>query len=52
MMIRTASDQTRSSIRVGNSGAPRNMPLLASQCQKTAQRAELVAPKTGGMAAK
>jgi hypothetical protein len=50
MMIGTASAKTRSSIRVGNSGVQRNMPLLASQCQKTAQRAELVTPKTGGMA--
>jgi hypothetical protein len=51
MMIGTANAKTHSTIRVGNSGAQRNMPLLASQCHKTAQRAELVAPKTGGMAA-
>jgi hypothetical protein len=51
MMIGTANAKTHSAIRVGNSGAQRNMPLLASQCHKTAQRAELVAPKTGGMAA-
>jgi hypothetical protein len=51
MMIGTTSANTRSTIRLGNSGAQRNLPLLASHCQKTAQRAELVAPKTGGMAA-
>jgi hypothetical protein len=51
MMIGTANAKTHSAIRVGNSGAQRNMPLLASQCHKTAQRAELVVPKTGGMAA-
>jgi hypothetical protein len=51
MTIGTTSANTHSTIRLGNSGAQRNMPLLASHCQKTAQRAELVAPKTGGMAA-
>jgi hypothetical protein len=49
MMIGTANAKTHSTIRVGNSGAQRNMPVLASQCQK-AQRAELVTAKTGGMA--
>jgi hypothetical protein len=51
MMIGTANAKIHSTIRVGNSGAQKNLPLLASHCQKTAQRAELVAPKTGGMAA-
>jgi hypothetical protein len=49
MMIGTANAKTRSTIRVGNSGAHRNLPLLASKCQ-SAQRAELASPKTGGMA--
>jgi hypothetical protein len=49
MTIGTANARTHSTIRVGNSGAQRNMPVLASQCQK-AQRAELVTAKTGGMA--
>jgi hypothetical protein len=49
MMVGTANAKTHSTIRVGNSGAQRNMPALASQCQK-AQRAELVTAKTGGMA--
>jgi hypothetical protein len=51
MMIATANAKTHSTIRLGNSGAQRNMPMLTSQCQK-AQRAELVMPKTGGMAQK
>jgi hypothetical protein len=51
MMIATANAKTQSTIRLGNSGAQRNMPMLTSQCQK-AQRAELVMPKTGGMAQK
>jgi hypothetical protein len=45
MMIGTANDKTRSTIRVGNSGAHHNLPVLASRCQKaTGARAELVAP--------
>jgi hypothetical protein len=51
MTIATANAKTHSTIRLGNSGAQRNMPLLTSQCQK-AQRAELTLPKTGGMAQK
>jgi hypothetical protein len=51
MMIATANAKTHSTIRLGNSGAQRNMPMLTSQCQK-AQRAELTLPKTGGMAQK
>lgn len=50
MMIGTTSASAHSTIRLGNSGAQKNLPLLASHCQKTAQRAELVMPKTGGMA--
>jgi hypothetical protein len=50
MMIGTSSANTHSTIRLGNSGAQRNLPLLTSQCQKGAQRAELVTAKTGGMA--
>lgn len=49
MMIGTSNARTHSTIRLGNSGAQRNLPLLASHCQK-AQRAELVTAKTGGMA--
>ena len=51
MMVATANAKTHSVIRLGNSGAQRNMPMLTSQCQK-AQRADLVMPKTGGMAQK
>lgn len=51
MMIATSNAKTHSVIRLGNSGAQRNMPMLTSQCQK-AQRAELVTTKTGGMAQK
>jgi hypothetical protein len=53
MTIGTSNTKTHSTIRLGNSGAQRNLPLLASHCQKTAQRAELVTAataKTGGMA--
>ena len=49
MMISTSNAKTKSTIRLGNSGAQRNMPILSSQCQK-AQRADLTMPKTGGMA--
>ena len=49
MMIGTANAKTRSTIRLGNAGAHRNLPMLAAQCQK-GQRAELASPKTGGMA--
>jgi hypothetical protein len=51
MMIATSNAKTHSTIRLGNSGAQRNMPMLTSQCQK-AQRAELVTAKTGGLALK
>ena len=49
MMIGTANAKAHSTIRVGNSGASRNLPMLASRCQKAA-RADLGAPKTGGLA--
>jgi hypothetical protein len=48
MMIGTANAKAQSTIRVGNSGAHRNLPMLASRCQN-AQRAELATPKTGGL---
>jgi hypothetical protein len=51
MMIATSNSKTHSIIRLGNSGAQRNMPMLTSQCQK-AQRADLVMPKIGGLALK
>jgi hypothetical protein len=49
MMIGTVNAKTHSTIRVGNSGAHRNLSLLASKC-RSAERAELDVPKTGGMA--
>jgi hypothetical protein len=49
MMIGTANSKSRSSIRVGNSGAHRNLPLLAARCQKSA-RADVGPSKTGGTA--
>jgi hypothetical protein len=49
MMIGTSNSKSRSSIRVGNSGAHRNLPLLASRCQKAA-RADIGPAKTGGAA--
>lgn len=49
MMIGTANAKAQSTIRVGNSGAHRNLPVLTSRCQKAA-RADLGTPKTGGLA--
>jgi len=50
IMIDTANAKIHSAIRVGNSGAHRSLPALASRCQKaTAARAELSTPKTGGL---
>jgi hypothetical protein len=46
MMIGTANEKTQSTIRVGNSGAHRSLPMLTAQCQQaTAARAELVTPQ-------
>lgn len=51
MTIETRSTGTVTGIRFGNTGALQNLPQLAAGCAKPAGgRAELSAPKTGGMA--
>jgi hypothetical protein len=53
MMIETASAGTLTGIRLGNTGAQQNLPRLTVGCAKALDnRADLVAPKTGGIAAK
>jgi hypothetical protein len=53
MMIETASAGMVTGIRLGNTGAQQSLPRLAAGCAKAiGNRAELVAPKTGGIAAK
>ena len=53
MMIETASAGTVTGIRLGNTGAQQNLPRLAAGCATALDnRADLVAPKTGGIAAK
>ena len=54
MMIETASAGTLTGIRLGNTGAQQDLPRLAAGCGKAIDnhRADLVAPKTGGIAAK
>jgi len=54
MMIETASAGTLTGIRLGNTGAQQDLPRLAAGCAKAIDnhRADLVAPKTGGIAAK
>lgn len=52
MMIETTSANTITGIRLGNTGAQQNLPQLTSSCGKAiGNRAELVTPKTGGLAA-
>ncbi|MFA6267097.1 MAG: hypothetical protein WC670_15440 [Pseudolabrys sp.] len=54
IVIETTSRETVTVIRIGNTGAPQNFPVLAAACSKPlGDRAEAaVAHKTGGMAAK
>jgi len=53
MTIETTSAGTVTGIRLGNTGAQQNLPRLAAGCAAAiGNRAELVAPKTGGIAAK
>jgi len=50
--IETRSDKQVTVIRLGNTGAPQNLPRLAAACSKVpGERAELSARKTGGLAA-
>lgn len=50
--IETQSDRQATVIRLGNTGAPQNLPRLAANCNKVpGDRAELSARKTGGLAA-
>jgi hypothetical protein len=50
MLVDTDSANLRTTIRIGNAGAARNLPQLASRCQAAGTRAELTAPRTGGLA--
>jgi len=51
MMIETESDGLVTGIRFGNTGAQDSLPRLAAACQKSVgDRADLAAPKTGGIA--
>jgi hypothetical protein len=51
MTITTKSDETRTAIRLGNTGAQQNLPRLAAACQKAlGDRAALATPRTGGLA--
>ena len=50
--IETKSDRQVTLIRLGNTGAPQNLPRLAANCSKgSGARAELTVRKTGGLAA-
>ncbi len=52
MTIETTSSGTVTAIRFGNTGAQQNLPRLAAGCVKAiGDRADLIAPKTGGIAA-
>jgi hypothetical protein len=52
MVIETESDGMVTAIRLGNTGAPQNMPQLTATCSKPiGARAELLPRKTGGLAA-
>jgi hypothetical protein len=52
LMVMTASGDLKTAIRLGNTGAGQNLPALALSCQNLPNtRADLPAPKTGGLAA-
>jgi hypothetical protein len=51
MTIDTETADTATTIRIGNAGAPQNLPLLAASCSKAiGNRADLSLPKTRGAA--
>ena len=52
LMVTTASRGLMTAIRLGNTGAGQNLPVLTASCEKAPgnNRAELVPPKTGGVA--
>ncbi|HEX3858485.1 MAG TPA: hypothetical protein VHV58_02705 [Pseudolabrys sp.] len=51
MTIDTETADTATTIRIGNSGAPQNVPLLAASCAKAiGNRADLSLPKTASAA--
>jgi hypothetical protein len=51
MMIETKSASTITGVRLGNTGAQQSLPRLAAGCVKAiGDRADLSAPKTGGIA--
>jgi hypothetical protein len=52
MTIRTRSAKLHTGIRIGNTGARKNLPDLAEACKKAPDnRANLPGPTTRGMAA-
>ncbi len=51
VVIETEGDRQATAIRLGNTGAPQNLPQLVAACSKAANRAELPVGKTGGLAA-
>lgn len=52
MVVETRSGRSVTDIRLGNTGARQSLPQLASGCATASgRRAELVGPKTGGLAA-
>jgi hypothetical protein len=51
LTVETKSGRLVTGIRIGNTGAQQNLPRLAGGCAKPiGDRAELTAPKTGGLA--
>jgi hypothetical protein len=52
MMIETSTGRIVTGIRIGNTGVKQSLPRLAARCvTPMGERAELTAPKTGGLAA-
>ena len=51
MMVTTSSDETRTAIRLGNTGAQQNLPRLVANCHKLpGDRAALEEHRAGGLA--
>jgi hypothetical protein len=53
LMVMTEGHDISTAIRLGNTGAGQNLPVLTASCSKSLNnRAELVTPKTGSLAAR
>lgn len=50
MMVSTQNAKLDTVIRVGNAGAARSLPQLATRCQAAGTRAEVQSTRTGGLA--